>query len=62
MEVCYKVFVYDVIDKIKIKSPRFGVEPEVTAKIARLRLNGKRIRIYECGVSYAGRTYEEGKK
>ena len=62
MEVCYKVFVRDVIDQIKIKSPRFGIEPEITAKIARLRLNGKRLRIYETGISYAGRTYEEGKK
>lgn len=62
MEVCYKVFVRDVIDKIKIKSCRFGVEPEITAKIARLRINGKHIRIYETGISYAGRTYEEGKK
>ena len=62
MEVCYKVFVRDVIDKIQIKSPRFGVEPEITAKIARLRIDGKRARIYETGVSYAGRTYEEGKK
>jgi glycosyltransferase involved in cell wall biosynthesis len=62
MEVCYKVFVRDVIDQIKIKSPRFGVEPEMTAKIARMRLNGKRLRVYETGISYAGRTYEEGKK
>ena len=62
MEVCYKVFVRGVIDKIRIKSSRFGVEPEITAKIARLRLNDKRVRIYETGVSYAGRTYEEGKK
>jgi len=62
MEVCYKVFVRDVIDQIKIKSLRFGVEPEITAKIARLRLNGKRLRVYETGISYAGRTYEEGKK
>ena len=62
MEVCYKVFTRDVIDHITIRSPRFGVEPEITAKIARLRLNGKRLRIYETGVSYAGRTYEEGKK
>jgi glycosyltransferase involved in cell wall biosynthesis len=62
MEVCYKVFIRDVIDKIKIKSPRFGVEPEITAKIARLRLNGQRLRVYETGVSYSGRTYEEGKK
>jgi glycosyltransferase involved in cell wall biosynthesis len=62
MEVCYKVFVRDVIDQIKIKSPRFGVEPEITAKIARMRLGGKRLRVYETGISYAGRTYEEGKK
>jgi hypothetical protein len=62
MEVCYKVFTRNVIDQIKIKSPRFGVEPEITAKIARLRVNGKRIRVYETGISYAGRTYEEGKK
>jgi glycosyltransferase involved in cell wall biosynthesis len=62
MEVCYKVFVRDVIDQIKIKSPRFGVEPEITAKIARTRLNGKRVRVYETGISYAGRTYGEGKK
>lgn len=62
MEVCYKVFTRDVIDHITIRSPRFGVEPEITAKIARLRLNGKRLRIYETGVSYAGRTYDEGKK
>ena len=62
MEVCYKVFVRDVVDRIKIKSLRFGVEPEITAKIARMRLNGKRLRVYETGISYAGRTYEEGKK
>lgn len=62
MEVCYKVFKREVIDRIKIKSPRFGVEPEITAKVARLRLNGKRVRVYETGISYAGRTYEEGKK
>jgi glycosyltransferase involved in cell wall biosynthesis len=62
MEVCYKVFVRDVIDQIKIKSPRFGVEPEMTAKIARMRINGKRLRVYETGISYDGRTYEEGKK
>lgn len=62
MEVCYKVFVREVIDRIKIKSPRFGVEPEITAKVARMRLNGKRLRVYETGISYSGRTYEEGKK
>ncbi len=62
MEVCYKVFTREVIDNIKIRSPRFGVEPEITAKIARMRLNGKRVRVYETGISYSGRTYEEGKK
>ena len=62
VEVCYKVFVRNVVDRIKIKSPRFSVELEITAKIARLRLNGKRLRVYETGVSYSGRTYEEGKK
>jgi glycosyltransferase involved in cell wall biosynthesis len=62
MEVCYKVFTREVIDRIKIKSPRFGVEPEITAKIARMRLKGKQLRIYETGISYAGRTYDEGKK
>ena len=62
MEVCYKVFTRDVVDRLKLKSPRFGVEPEITAKIARMRLNGKHLRVYETGISYAGRTYEEGKK
>jgi glycosyltransferase involved in cell wall biosynthesis len=62
MEVCYKVLTREVVDHLKLKSPRFGVEPEITAKIARMRLNGKRLRVYETGISYAGRTYEEGKK
>lgn len=62
MEVCYKVMTRDVVDHLKLKSPRFGVEPEITAKVARMRLNGKRLRVYETGISYAGRTYEEGKK
>lgn len=62
MEVCYKVFTRDVVDCLNLKSPRFGVEPEITAKIARIRLDGKRLRVYETGISYAGRTYEEGKK
>lgn len=62
IEVCYKVFTRDVAGRLKLKSPRFGVDPEITAKIARMRLNGKRVRIYETGISYAGRTYEEGKK
>ncbi len=57
METCYKVFRAEVIKGITIKSNRFGVEPEVTAKIAR----GK-WRIYEVGISYSGRSYEEGKK
>jgi glycosyltransferase involved in cell wall biosynthesis len=59
MEVCYKVFRKSVLDRITIKCDRFGFEPEVTAKIARLR---PRLRIYEVGVAYYGRSYEEGKK
>src|SRR6476660_3592262 len=59
MEVCYKVFRKEVLDKINIKCDRFGFEPEVTAKIAKLR---PRLRIYEVGVAYYGRSYEEGKK
>ncbi|MEN6421411.1 MAG: glycosyltransferase family 2 protein [Smithella sp.] len=62
IEVCYKVFTRNVADGLKLKSPRFGVEPEITVKIARMRLNGRRLRVYETGISYAGRTYEEGKK
>lgn len=58
METCYKLFRADVIKQVKLKENRFGFEPEVTAKIARL----KGIRIYEVGISYYGRTYEEGKK
>ena len=57
MEVCYKVFRREVLQQIHIQSDRFGVEPELTAKVARLRA-----RIYEVPVSYYGRTYEEGKK
>lgn len=59
MEVCYKVFKTDVIRRITLKSNRFGFEPEVTAKISKLR---PRLRIYEVGVAYHGRSYEEGKK
>jgi len=69
MEVCYKVFTREVYSKIKIKSPRFGVEPELTAKVSKMRIGeggrrarGRRVRVYEVGVAYAGRTYEEGKK
>ena len=58
METCYKVFRTDVIQSIKLKENRFGFEPEVTAKISRV----PKIRIYEVGISYYGRTYEEGKK
>ncbi len=57
METCYKVFRREVIQSIDIQEPRFGVEPEITAKIAK-----KRVRIYEIGISYYGRTYSEGKK
>jgi glycosyltransferase involved in cell wall biosynthesis len=59
MEVCYKVFRRPILDKITIKCNRFGFEPEITAKIARMR---PRLRIYEVGVAYYGRSYEEGKK
>jgi len=59
MEVCYKVFRREVLQRIRLKCNRFGFEPEVTAKIARLR---PRLRIYEVGVAYYGRSYEEGKK
>jgi len=57
MECCYKVFRRDVLQRIELRENRFGVEPEITAKVARLGC-----RIYEVGVSYAGRTYAEGKK
>ena len=57
MEVCYKVFKREILDGIELKEDRFGFEPEFTAKIAR-----RGYTIYEVGVSYYGRTYEEGKK
>jgi glycosyltransferase involved in cell wall biosynthesis len=57
METCYKVFKKDVVNRIHLKENRFGLEPELTAKIAKLN-----IRIYEVGISYYGRTYAEGKK
>ena len=59
METCYKVFRSDILKQITIEEDRFGIEPEITAKIAKLR---PRIRIYEVGISYHGRTYEQGKK
>lgn len=58
METCYKLFRSDIIKSINLKERRFGFEPEVTAKIARV----PNVRIYEIGISYYGRTYEEGKK
>src|SRR5579883_1694787 len=62
METCYKVFKREVIQGMKLKSNRFGFEPEVTAKIARKRKGQPPWRIYEVPISYSGRTYEEGKK
>jgi len=58
METCYKLFRREFIQGIRLRENRFGFEPEVTAKIARI----KNIRIYEVGISYYGRTYAEGKK
>jgi glycosyltransferase involved in cell wall biosynthesis len=57
METCYKAFRREIIQSIEIRENRFGFEPEITAKIAKMRC-----RIYEVGISYYGRTYEEGKK
>lgn len=58
METCYKLFRSEIIKNINLKEKRFGFEPEVTAKIARV----PKIKIYEVGISYYGRTYDEGKK
>ena len=58
METCYKVFKRETIQSLPLREKRFGFEPEVTARIARI----PKIRIYEVGISYYGRTYEEGKK
>lgn len=57
METCYKVMTREVLDRLELEEDRFGIEPEMTAKLA-----GLRVRIYEVGISYRGRTYEEGKK
>ena len=57
METCYKAFRREIIQNIQIKENRFGFEPEITAKVARTKC-----RIYEVGISYSGRTYEDGKK
>lgn len=58
METCYKLIRASIAKDINIKENRFGIEPEITAKLAKI----KRIKIYEVGISYYGRTYEEGKK
>ncbi|MBO6515466.1 MAG: glycosyltransferase family 2 protein [Bacteroidia bacterium] len=58
METCYKVFKREMIQSLNLKEKRFGFEPEVTAKISRI----PKVRIYEIGISYYGRTYEDGKK
>jgi hypothetical protein len=58
METCYKLFNTKIIQSISLQESRFGFEPEITAKISRV----PKIRIYEVGISYYGRTYEEGKK
>jgi glycosyltransferase involved in cell wall biosynthesis len=57
METCYKVFRTDVLRRMELCEDRFGIEPEITAKLARLG-----VRIYEVGIGYSGRTYDEGKK
>jgi glycosyltransferase involved in cell wall biosynthesis len=57
MECCYKIFRREVVQQFQIEESRFGVEPEMTAKISKLN-----VRIYEVGISYFGRTYDEGKK
>jgi glycosyltransferase involved in cell wall biosynthesis len=57
METCYKVFRREILQSIPLEESRFGFEPEITVKIAK-----RRLRVYEVGISYAGRTYEEGKK
>jgi hypothetical protein len=57
METCYKAFRTDIIKNITLEQNRFGIEPELTAKIAR-----EKCRVYEVGISYYGRSYDEGKK
>lgn len=58
VETCYKVLRKEVVDRLTLQEPRFGVEPEITAKLAKM----KDVRIYEVGISYDGRKYSEGKK
>ena len=57
METCYKAMTREVVDRLDLQSERFGIEPEITCKVARMRA-----RIFEVPISYHGRTYEEGKK
>jgi glycosyltransferase involved in cell wall biosynthesis len=57
METCYKMFRREILKKIELHENRFGFEPEITAKVAKLKC-----RVYEVGISYSGRTYEDGKK
>ena len=57
METCYKVFTREVVQNLKLEENRFGIEPEITAKVSKMR-----VRIFEVGISYYGRTYAEGKK
>jgi hypothetical protein len=57
METCYKLFRAETLRQVELKENRFGIEPEITAKMARIKA-----RMYEVGISYWGRTYEEGKK
>ena len=57
METCFKMFRRDLIQSIELCEDRFGFEPEITAKIA-----ARKVRVYEVGISYTGRTYEDGKK
>ncbi len=57
MEVCYKVFRREILEQIRIEEDRFGFEPEITAKVAKTGC-----RLFEVGISYSGRTYDEGKK
>ncbi len=62
METCYKAFRREVLDGMTLRSNRFDFEPEFTAKVCRPNPDGKRWRVFEVGISYAGRSQEEGKK
>jgi len=62
METCYKAFRSDIIKAITVEEDRFGIEPELTAKVARLQVDGHKCRVYEVPISYFGRDFSEGKK